>query len=61
MVPGISGGPGYADLSRSIEALSALLKGSNEQAMAFAEKLLRVNVQQTIQDASVGTRIDTTA
>jgi hypothetical protein len=61
MISGISGGAGYADLSRSIEALSALLKGSSEQAMAFAEKLLRVDVQQTIQDASVGTRIDTTA
>jgi hypothetical protein len=61
MISQISGGTAAADLNRSLEALSALLKSSNEQALAFAEKLLRVDVQQTIQDASVGTRVDTTA
>jgi hypothetical protein len=57
----ISGGAAAADFSRSVEALSALLRSSNEQATAFAEKLLRVNVQQTVQDSAVGTLIDTSA
>jgi hypothetical protein len=61
MISPVSGGATATDLNRSIEALSALLRSSNEQALAFAEKLLRVDVQQTIQDASVGTRIDLTA
>ena len=60
MTPAISGGAA-ADLSRSIEALSALLRDSNEQAIAFAEKLLRVDVQQSVQDTALGTLIDTTA
>ncbi len=61
MIPGIPGGAAAADLSRSLEALSALLRSSSEQAIAFAEKLLRVDVQQTIQDSALGTRVDTTA
>jgi hypothetical protein len=61
MISAISSGASAADFSRSIEALSALLRSSNEQAIALAEKLLRVDVRQTIQDSAVGTRIDTTA
>jgi hypothetical protein len=57
----ISGATAAADLSRSLEALSALLRSSNEQALAFADKLLRVNVEQVVRDGAVGTRIDTTA
>jgi len=61
MISAISGESAAADFSRSIEAMSALLRSSNEQATAFAEKLLRVNAQQTIQDSAVGTLIDTSA
>jgi hypothetical protein len=61
MISAISGGSAAADFSRSIEALSALLRSSNEQSMALAGKLLRVDVQQTIQDSTVGTLIDTSA
>jgi hypothetical protein len=61
MISGISGGTAVGDFSRSLEALSALLKSSNQQSIALAEKLLRVDVQQTIQDSAVGTRVDTSA
>ena len=59
MIPGIS--QGAADISRSIDALAALLKSSNEQTMQLAEKLLKVNVAQTIQDSAIGTLIDVSA
>lgn len=59
MISGIS--QGAADLSRSLEALAALLKSSNEQTMQMAEKLLKVDVAQTIQDSIVGMRIDVSA
>jgi hypothetical protein len=59
MISGIS--QGAADLSRSLDALAALLKSSNEQTMQMAEKLLKVDVAQTIQDSTVGTRIDVSA
>jgi hypothetical protein len=61
MITSVSGGTAAADFSRSIEALAALLRSSNEQAAALAEKLLRVNVQQTVQDSAVGALIDTSA
>ena len=61
MIPGIPGGTAAADFSRSLEALSALLESSHQQSTALAEKLLRVDVQQTIQDSAVGTLIDTGA
>jgi hypothetical protein len=61
MISTISGGTAAADFSRSLEALSALLRSSSEQATAFAGKLLRLNVRQTIQDSAVGTLIDTRA
>jgi hypothetical protein len=59
MIPGIS--QGAVDFSRSLEALAALLKSSNEQTMQMAEKLLKVDVAQTIQDSAVGARIDVSA
>lgn len=49
------------DFSRSLEALAALLKSSNEQTMQMAEKLLKVDVAQSIQDSAVGARIDVSA
>lgn len=59
MISGIS--QGAADLSRSLDALAALLKSSNEQTMQMAEKLLKVDVAQVIQDSTLGTRIDVSA
>jgi hypothetical protein len=59
MISGIS--QGAADISRSLDALAALLKSSNEQTMQMAEKLLKVDVAQTIQDSMVGTQIDVSA
>jgi len=59
MISGIS--QGAADISRSLDALAALLTSSNQQTMQMAEKLLKVDVAQTIQDASVGTQIDVSA
>jgi hypothetical protein len=60
MLPGIS--PSYpADLSRSLEALDAVLQSSQAQAFQLAEKLLKAGVQQAIQDNALGTLIDTSA
>jgi hypothetical protein len=59
MISGIS--QGAADISRSLDALAALLTSSNEQTTKMAEKLLKVDVAQTIQDAAVGSQIDVSA
>jgi hypothetical protein len=59
MVSGIS--QGAADISRSLDALAALLTSSNEQTERMAEKLLRIGVVQTIQDSEVGTLVDVAA
>ena len=59
MISGIS--QGAADISRSLDALAALLTSSNEQTTQMAEKLLKVDVAQTIQDSTVGTQIDVSA
>jgi hypothetical protein len=62
MIQGISqGSSAAADFARSVDALSELLKGANDRAMGLAEKMLKLGVQQTIQDASVGLRVDTSA
>jgi hypothetical protein len=50
-----------AEFLRSLDALAVLLKSSNEQAMQMAEKLVKIDVQQALQDSSVGTRIDASA
>ena len=59
MISGIS--QGAADISRSLDALAALLTSANEQTAQMAEKLLKVDVAQTIQDSAVGMRIDVSA
>jgi hypothetical protein len=59
MVPAIA--QGGVDLARSLEALSAVLQNGQDETMRLAEKLMKVGVQQTIQDKSVGMLIDTTA
>ena len=47
--------------SRSIDDLARILQDSQAQAMHMADKLLKVGVQQAVQDSSVGTRVDITA
>jgi hypothetical protein len=59
MVPGI--GNARADLGQAIEDLGAMLMNSQAMAMKAAENLLKAGVQQAVQDASLGARIDTTA
>jgi hypothetical protein len=59
MISGIS--QGAVDISRSLDALAALLTSSSEQTTRLAEKLLKVDVAQTIQDSTVGTQIDVSA
>jgi len=54
-------GASAADFARSLDALSTLLKSTNEQALALAGKMLRVDVQQAVSDAALGTLIDVTA
>lgn len=61
MVSGIGGTHPSQDLLQGIEDLGRLLKQSQAEAMNTAEKLLRAGVQQAVQDASVGTRVDLTA
>jgi hypothetical protein len=61
MTSGILQSSSAVDLARSMDALAAMLKNSSAQSMQLAEKLLRVGVQQAVQDSSVGTRIDTSA
>jgi hypothetical protein len=58
---GISQSLPAADLARSADALAAVLKNSIAQSTQMAEKLLRASVLQAVQDASIGTRIDTSA
>ncbi|HUI69459.1 MAG TPA: hypothetical protein VL354_02990 [Spirochaetia bacterium] len=56
-------GPGasVAQLARSIQGLADILKNANEQSMGISEKLLRMKVQENIEDASLGNKIDTEA
>ena len=61
MVSGIGPASAVADLLRSIEDLGRLLAQSQAAEMNMAEKLMKAGVQQTVQDASVGARIDLTA
>jgi hypothetical protein len=49
------------DLARSLEALGAVLQGTQAQASQLAEKLLKAGIQQAIQDTTLGTLIDTSA
>lgn len=61
MVSGIGGASAAQDPLRSLEDLGQLLQQSQAQMMRMAEKLLKAGVQQAIQDASVGNRIDVSA
>ncbi len=61
MTTDIGHGAAVAELARSILGLGDLLKTTNEQSTRFAEKLLKTQVQEKIQDASLGTKIDTEA
>jgi hypothetical protein len=61
MVPGIGRANPAVDLASAIQDLNAMLQDSQAMAMNTAEKLLKVGVQQAVQDASVGTRVDLTA
>jgi hypothetical protein len=61
MVPGIGRANPAVDLAQAIQDLNAMLQDSQAMAMNTAEKLLKVGVQQAVQDASVGTRVDLTA
>jgi hypothetical protein len=60
MMSGIWQSPAV-DLARSTDALAAVLRNGSAQSMQLAEKLLRMGVQQAIQDSSVGMRIDISA
>ena len=61
MTSEIGPGASVAQLARSIEGLADLLKNANEQTMSLSDKLLKTQVQEKIEDASVGTKIDTEA
>jgi hypothetical protein len=61
MTSEIGPGASVAQLARSIEGLADLLKNANEQTMTLSDKLLKTQVQEKIEDASVGTKIDTEA
>jgi hypothetical protein len=61
MTADIGPGASVAQLARSIEGLADILKNANEQSMRISEKLLKTQVQEKLEDASVGTRIDTEA
>jgi hypothetical protein len=61
MVPGIGHASPPADFARAIEDLSRMLQDSQALAMDAANKLLKAGVQQAVQDASLGARIDLSA
>jgi hypothetical protein len=61
MVSSTSGSSAAAELARSLSALDAMLSASQNQVMDMADRLLKVQVQQAVQDESIGTRIDTSA
>jgi len=61
MTADIGPGASAAALARSIQGLADLLKSTNEQSMQMSEKLLKTQVQEKVEDASLGNRIDTEA
>lgn len=62
MVSGIGRANAAQDLVRAIEDLGRMFQQSQAEMMKTAEKLLRAGVpeavQQAVQDASVGARVD---
>ncbi len=61
MVPGIGGAAPRTDSLRALDDLGQLLKDTQAQVLAMAEKLLKVGVQQTVEDSALGNRVDLTA
>ena len=61
MISGISQGSASADIARSIDTMKAVLQNGQDAKMQLAEKLMKVGVQQTIQDTKLGTIIDAMA
>jgi len=61
MTADIGPGASAAELARSIQGLADILKNANEQSMGLSEKLLKMKVQEKVEDASLGNRIDTEA
>ncbi len=61
MTEQIGQGASVAALARSIAGLGDMLRSANEQRLHLANNLLAVKVQETLADASVGTKIDTQA
>ncbi|HET6450447.1 MAG TPA: hypothetical protein VFI08_04010 [Spirochaetia bacterium] len=55
------GSASAADFTKNIEALAQLLQSTQEMASQTSEKLLKVSVQQAVQDAAVGNAVDLTA
>jgi hypothetical protein len=61
MTPAPGGISPRMDFLRSIDDLAQVLQDSQAQAMQMAEKLLKVGVQQAVQDSAVGKTIDVSA
>ena len=61
MISDIGPGASAAELTRSLQGLTDILKNANEQTMAISDKLLKIQVQAKVQDTALGTKIDTEA
>ena len=61
MTPAPGGISPRMDFLRSIDDLAQVLQDSQAQAMQMAEKLLKVGIQQAVQDSAVGKTIDVSA
>ena len=61
MIADIGHGASVAELARSIQGLADILKNANEQSMGIAEKVMKAQVKEKVEDASLGTKIDTEA
>jgi hypothetical protein len=61
MTADIGPGASAAQLARSIQGLTDILKNANEQSMRISEKILKTQVQEKVEDASLGNKIDTEA
>ena len=61
MTPAPGGISPRVDFLRSIDDLAQVLQDSQAQAMQMAEKLLKVGIQQAVQDSAVGKTIDVSA
>lgn len=61
MSPGVAASDVSARLAQTVQLLSSVLQGSQQQEMDLAKRLLRVQVQQSVQDGALGAQIDTHA